>query len=197
MIEIPEIDASVAQILIVDIIADSFLGQLNSYQKIAGGWFKQVLYNIPVVIGKNGATADKVEGDNKTPLGIFKLGACFGKEACPAFIKGKYHQITKVDKFIDDPNSEQYNSWVSTATTANSYETMLRNDDLYDLGLIVEYNMHPVIASKGSAIFMHIWRNQYTGTEGCIAMNKQNLQLVLASLNPHSKPHLWLRMQKH
>jgi L,D-peptidoglycan transpeptidase YkuD (ErfK/YbiS/YcfS/YnhG family) len=194
MLQIFEIDPKIEQLFLVNVIADSLLGQLNSYHRVSGNYFRQTLQNIPVVIGKNGATANKVEGDNKTPLGIFKLGACFGRNKQPEFIKGNYYQIKEDDKFIDDPKSEQYNSWVSGATCANSYETMLRNDNLYDLGMIIEYNMHPVIANKGSAIFMHIWRNQYTGTEGCIALNQENLQLVLSSLEINSNPHIWIKM---
>ena len=59
----------------------------------------------------------------------------------------------------------------------NSYEIMLRDDGLYDRGLVINHNMNPSLVKYGSAIFMHIWPSEMFSTAGCTAMSKKNMRV--------------------
>jgi L,D-peptidoglycan transpeptidase YkuD (ErfK/YbiS/YcfS/YnhG family) len=65
-------------------------------------------------------------------------------------------QTTAEDKWIDDPNSDQYNTYVKGATDAKSYENLLLKNDAYKHCMVIEYNTNPIVKGKGSAIFFHL-----------------------------------------
>ena len=192
LIQLTNLKASNAmqQCIVVTTQKNSINGKLYLLHQHNNAWDMAIIKAIDVVIGRDGATDSKYEGDHKTPLGLYKIAYAFGKLNLTDDIIFPYEQLTSDDKFIDDSTSLQYNTWVRGDTTALSYETMLRPDGLYDIGLVIEYNMQPVIADRGSAIFIHIWRNAQTGTEGCIAMDKDDLMHILCWLNPESTPHV-------
>ena len=159
-----------------------------------------------------------------TPSGTFPLGELFGwtSSADPVVqaFKSDYRYIVDsrdakgmyLDKFIDDPDSVYYNTWVSGPTTASSYEQM--RIDPYKYGLVVNYNMYPTVAGmklyvlraihlrcvshidfhccagKGSAIFMHIWSGPDGSTAGCVALEEANLIAVLQWLDKTKQPHI-------
>jgi len=68
-----------------------------------------------------------------------------------------------------------------------SAEVLFRDDDIYDILCVVNYNRNPIVKNKGSAIFLHIAKNNYTGTAGCIALKKDDLILLLTKLNNDTK----------
>ncbi|MFJ1268554.1 L,D-transpeptidase [Legionella lytica] len=140
------------------------------------------------VIGKNGVavSGEKKEGDLKTPVGLYPIGAAFGIH--PLALQMDYKYITKDDKFIDDIHHKAYNSWVSGSTDATSYETMFTEP--YTYGAIINYNMNPIIAGAGSAIFIHLWRSQNTPTSGCIALDKKHLLMMLHWLDKNQHPYV-------
>ena len=45
--------------------------------KTTGFWYAE-LNDVPAVIGKNGATTSKIEEDNKTPFGLYRISLIFG-----------------------------------------------------------------------------------------------------------------------
>ena len=47
----------------------------------------------------------------------------------------------------------------------------------YSYALVIEYNMHPKVLGKGSAIFLHVKNKEYT--EGCVAISKEDMKFVL------------------
>jgi L,D-peptidoglycan transpeptidase YkuD (ErfK/YbiS/YcfS/YnhG family) len=47
---------------------------------------------------------------------------------------------------------------------------------------VLGYNDRPRIRGKGSAIFMHLVRDGYTPTEGCVALSRRDLLAVLAEI---------------
>ena len=73
-------------------------------------------------------------------------------------------------------------------TRATSFEKMRRDDDLYKLGIVVEYNTHPVNKGYGSAIFFHLWRGKGRATEGCIALSEDDLSKIVRWLDPAAAP---------
>jgi L,D-peptidoglycan transpeptidase YkuD (ErfK/YbiS/YcfS/YnhG family) len=143
----------------------------------------------PVVVGRNGTTADKFEGDGKTPEGVFPLTQSFGVSN-RTDIKLSYTQLTADDKWIDDPAHADYNKWIRGATTAKSYETLLRKDNLYNLFFVVGYNMLPIVSGKGSAIFVHLWSASDKGTAGCVAMDPAQIEVFGRWLDPAKNPQI-------
>lgn len=184
--------ANIEQVVMVTAVAGKSTGHLYAYQKTEDNEWLEVFNSVPVVIGKAGMASDKIEGDNKSPLGLHKIGYAFGIDEKPKYIKLPYKEISSSDKFIDDPEHADYNTWVEGDTDAASYEKMKRKDDSYDLGLVIEYNMNPVVPSKGSAIFVHIWRSSEKGTEGCVAMRRSSIEKLLAWLDPKYSPYLYI-----
>lgn len=161
-------------------------GELRAFEKIGSTWTEK--FHAPAVIGKKGFApeGEKNEGDLRTPAGIYTVGTAFGygpnmKTTVP------YRQATAEDKFVDDVASDQYNTWVHGDTSAKSYEQMKRADGLYEFGLVVNYNMNPIVKGKGSAIFIHVWRSSTDGTAGCVALERANIVRLLEWLKPQAR----------
>jgi len=145
----------------------------------------------PAFIGSIGemgfaAVDEKREGDGKSPTGVFALGLAFGYNP---FVETKmpYRQATDDDFWVDDADSEDYNRWVKGEPNAVSWEKMKRDDDQYKYGVVIGYNMDPVVKGKGSAIFLHVW-NDGDSTLGCVAMSEEMILKILAWLDPAKKP---------
>ena len=66
-------------------------------------------------------------------------------------------------------------------------EKLFRKDNLYDLILVIKYNMLPTIPYKGSAIFIHVAKKNYDSTKGCVALNKDDFKEILCTLKPSDK----------
>jgi L,D-peptidoglycan transpeptidase YkuD (ErfK/YbiS/YcfS/YnhG family) len=129
----------------------------------------------------------KREGDYKTPVGIYSLGLAFGYEK-NVITKLEYRQLTDDDYWVDDPNAPNYNQWVIGKPNVKSFEKMKRNDNLYKYGIVVNYNMNPVIKWKGSAVFFHLWRGPNLGTGGCIGLSEKDILIILKWLDREKKP---------
>ena len=203
-------DESHQVLLVITSSWSDFKGTMRLYSNAGTDW-KIEDVNIPVVVGRSGLAggvglhADglpgphKVEGDGKAPAGIFALGTSFGYGLLqPDGCSYPYRQATEYDYFIDDIDSPVYNQWMSLADSSKkdpqyfwrSFERMKRDDDLYELGIVVKHNMDPVVVGRGSAIFLHIWRGPDQPTAGCTAMSKEHLLTVLRWLDPSKNPLL-------
>jgi L,D-peptidoglycan transpeptidase YkuD (ErfK/YbiS/YcfS/YnhG family) len=139
-------------------------------------------------IGEMGFAAidNKKEGDGKSPSGVFPLGIAFGYN--PSVVtKMPYRQVTEDDFWVDDVNSEDYNKWVKGEPKAASWEKMRRDDDQYKYGVVIEYNMHPIEKGKGSAIFLHVWKDA-GATLGCVSISEEMVLKILGWLDPAKKP---------
>lgn len=144
--------------------------------------------NYKCAIGKNGFAANKIEGDNKTPIGEFYLREVFyraDKISAPQ-TKLKTTATQKNFGWCDDVNSAEYNKFITLPHPAR-HENLWREDNLYDIVVVIGYNDSPPIKGKGSAIFMHIAKPEYQGTEGCIALEKNDLLEILQNTNNQTK----------
>lgn len=105
-------------------------------------------------IGKNGFAlpSKKVEGDGKSPTGIYTLGQLFSYEN-KVNTSLPFIQTTEDDKWIDDTNHVEYNKYIKGNTTATSFEHLYLSSIYYKYCMVIEYNTNPVIKGKGSAIF--------------------------------------------
>ena len=86
---------------------------------------------------------------------------------------------------VDDPADPNYNSLVSLPYPAHS-EAMWLDDAVYDLLVVIGYNMIPVVPGAGSAIFLHIARPDFAPTAGCIAIAQAALLELMPLFGPHS-----------
>ena len=133
--------------------------------------------------GKNGCTFAKVEGDGKSPVGVFPLRRVFYRADKVAKPKTGLPVLAIAEQmgWCDDSACPEYNTLIELPF-AGSHEKMWRDDDVYDLVVEIGYNDDPVVPGKGSAIFMHCARDGYSGTEGCVALGVEDLLAVLAEL---------------
>ncbi len=152
---------------------------------MAGPWA------IPCALGKAGIVHNKREGDGGTPAGRFRLMRLWLRaDRCQRARTGLPLRRTKRrDGWCDDIRSPRYNRPV-TLPFARSHEKMWRDDDLYDLVVELGCNMQPVIRGRGSAIFMHVAREGFLPTEGCIALEKRVLKRLLARIGRRTIIHI-------
>ena len=138
-------------------------------------------------VGRNGIKRYKKEGDWCTPTGTFSLGPIYFRKDRIKKLNTKIKSIPiKKNMFWnDDPISKSYN--MLTYIKNFSSETLFRKDNIYDIILVVQYNINPVIPKKGSAIFIHISNNNYQATKGCIALNRKDLIDILSILSKNEK----------
>ena len=138
-------------------------------------------------IGKKGLNSKKIEGDHCTPIGVFKIGRVYYR---PDRIKKpdtslKTKKITKNMGWCDDPYNKNYNKEI-VLNKKNKGEKFFRKDNTYDVLIVIEYNTNKTKPFKGSAIFIHLTKN-YRPTEGCIALKKNDLLILLKIINKNSK----------
>ena len=138
-------------------------------------------------IGKNGKTTKKIEGDNKTPKGLYTLGPLYyRKDRLPKLsTKLKKIEIMKNFGWCDDVKSKFYNKPIKTNINVR-HEKLYRNDKKYDLLIPIEYNSKRPKKNKGSAIFLHLTSN-YKKTQGCIAIKEKDMLILLNLINKKTK----------
>ena len=62
------------------------------------------------------------------------------------------------------------------------YEKLYKKENIYDIIIVLNYNMNPIIKNKGSAIFIHVAKKNYKKTEGCVAVKKAHLLKIIKDL---------------
>ena len=135
----------------------------------------------PCAVGKNGVTREKREGDNATPSGNFPIRHVYYRADKIAQPQSAFSTtaLQENDAWCDDGALREYNTFVNLPFHG-SHERLWRDDHLYDIVVVLGYNDDPAIPGKGSAIFLHVARPEYTGTAGCIAMSEKDLRTVLS-----------------
>ena len=136
----------------------------------------------------------KKEGDLRAPAGIFPIGTSFGyADEEPAGWRMPYLHLTPSVECVDDPQSAYYNQVVDRSTVTpdwKSSEKMLRPDGLYQWGLVIAQNIHPVRPGGGSCIFLHVWPGPGEATVGCTATAVEQMEIILGWLDPARAPML-------
>ena len=145
-------------------------------------------YKIKCAVGKRGISKKKREGDLITPKGIFKIKKVYyRKDRVKNLItKIKKIAIKKDMGWCDDPKSQKYNKSVKFPFKYKS-EKLFRTDNIYDIILVLNFNMNPTIKNKGSAIFIHVAKNDLRPTKGCIAIKKRELKKILKFFTTRTK----------
>lgn len=146
----------------------------------------------PCALGKGGVSSRKREGDGATPLARMKVlsgyfradGVVSGRTALPM------RRIRPDLGWCEVPSDRNYNRPVRMPYAA-SHETMRRADELYDICVVLDWNIRPRRRNLGSAIFLHLARPGYTPTAGCIAVSARTMARLLPLLKNaqfHVKP---------
>jgi L,D-peptidoglycan transpeptidase YkuD (ErfK/YbiS/YcfS/YnhG family) len=135
----------------------------------------------------------KIEGDHRTPAGVFKLYSAFGL-APPdrvRFLRFPYRQVTSTTEAVDDPHSKYYNRIVNREIVSrpdwSTSESMQRVGGRYRFGVMVEHNWGQ-LPGCGSCIFLHLWAGADQGTSGCTAMGSSDLNRLLHWLDARQDP---------
>jgi L,D-peptidoglycan transpeptidase YkuD (ErfK/YbiS/YcfS/YnhG family) len=139
------------------------------------------------VCGRGGVRADKREGDGASPQGTFPLVQAYYRpdRMAPPQTGLPLVALRPEDGWVDDPADPLYNRPVSLPYAA-SHEEMWREDELYDLVVVIGYNTDPPEPGLGSAIFLHVAAPDFRPTEGCIAVAREVLAGLLPRLGPGS-----------
>ncbi len=143
-------------------------------------------YRAKCSVGKRGIGHKKKEGDLITPKGKYKI-------KCILYRKDRVKIKTKMRKIVikknmgwcDDPNSKQYNKLIKLPSGFR-YEKLYKKENIYDIVIVLNYNMKPIVKNKGSAIFIHIAKKNYKKTEGCVAVRKAHLLKIAKDLKKNT-----------
>ena len=152
------------------------------------GYLKYKDFKFKCALGRAGVGKKKIEGDNITPKGTFGIVKIYYRSDRIKKISSKYKliKIIKTMGWCDDPKSRKYNQPIKLPSKY-SHEILYRRDDIYDLILILNYNMKPTIKNKGSAIFIHVTKKNYKKTAGCIALKKADLLYLVKEIKKNTK----------
>ncbi len=186
---------------------DTIVGTAAIFERknVKSDW-KQIGESFAVVVGRNGLawaellngdldmTKIKQEGDGNAPAGLFPLTTSFGTGSKPNAVELPYTKLDKFTECVDDTKSNFYNRIVNRMQVGNfdwkSSEKMLDEKDQYALGVFVGYNSYPVEKGRGSCIFLHVWKDAGSGTAGCTAMERRNLERIVAWASSAKNPYL-------
>ena len=152
------------------------------------GYLKYKKLKFRCALGKAGIKKKEKEGDNITPRGIFEITKILYRpdkiKKIKAFIRTI--KIKKNMGWCDDSKSDYYNQQIKLPNKFG-HERLYRNDNLYDIILVLNYNTNPIIKKKGSAIFIHVSKNSYKKTKGCIALKKKHLLKLIPLIKKNTK----------
>ena len=152
------------------------------------GWLTAGHLTIPVALGHGGIRVNKREGDGGTPKGTFQPQQLWWRadRHCRPRTLLPVRAITAEDAWCEDPNDRHYNRPVRLGREAGG-DRLQREDHLYDFIIEIDHNTRPRVAGRGSAVFLHLARENFGPTAGCVSMTKQAMLLLLQRLSPRSR----------
>ncbi len=151
------------------------------------GVFQSPSGEVRAALGKAGVKpeADKREGDKATPLGTYTLRRVLYRadRGDAPETRLPVQAIREEDGWCDDPADPGYNRPVRLPYPA-SCEELMREDELYDIIVVLSHNDDPPVAGLGSAVFLHCAKPDYSPTLGCVALRRPDLEAVLKIARP-------------
>lgn len=149
---------------------------------------RRKIFETQAFIGKNGITNSKVEGDGKTPEGLFKLGIAFGTHDIKEMNKDiEYIEINENLYWVDDVKSKYYNKLVDITKVRkdwNTAEHLIEYPKQYEYAIEIKSNIDN-IPNRGSAIFLHCSIN--SPTSGCVAIERNKMLEIFKRLNQDTR----------
>ena len=152
------------------------------------GWLTAGLLAVPVALGRGGILANKREGDGGTPRGTFRPRQLWWR--ADRHLRPRtflpVRPIRAEDAWCEDPDDRHYNQPVQLPP-AHGGDRLKRDDHLYDFIVEIDHNTRPRIAGHGSAVFLHLARENFGPTAGCVAMTRSAMLRLLLLLSPQTK----------
>ncbi|MFN2472185.1 MAG: L,D-transpeptidase [Gaiellaceae bacterium] len=147
----------------------------------------------PARVGRSGLRPNRSEGDGTTPIGTFRIHpTMYGNEPDPG-VRFRYRRLRCGDWWVEDVRSPAYNTLQHVRCGQRPpFRTftpgMWEERRAYPYLAVVEFNMHPVVAGRGSGIFLHAQTGR--PTNGCISLRRADLVRVLRWLSPAGDPRI-------
>jgi L,D-peptidoglycan transpeptidase YkuD (ErfK/YbiS/YcfS/YnhG family) len=154
------------------------------WRRAAGPWAAQ--------LGRSGLSSHKREGDGSTPTGTYAFGETMYGIAPNPGVRFRYRRLRCGDWWDEDPSSKTYNTFRHVACGADppfggASEALWRVTPQYRYFAVIEYNIRPVVAGRGSAIFLHVAAGS---TAGCVSLPEGRLVRLLRWLRPAAHPRV-------
>jgi L,D-peptidoglycan transpeptidase YkuD (ErfK/YbiS/YcfS/YnhG family) len=152
------------------------------------GWLTAGGQTLPVALGRGGIKANKREGDGGTPKGTFRPRQVWwraDRHPRPRTLLA-VRAIGPEDAWCEDPASRHYNHAVRL-DRARGGDRLKRDDHLYDFIVEIDHNTAPRIKGRGSAVFLHLARDNFGPTAGCVSMTKSAMLRLLQRLGPETR----------
>jgi len=151
------------------------------------GWLELGGRRAPCAFGRAGVrpAAEKREGDLASPAGIWPIRrVLYRPDRGPAPATAlPIAALEPDDGWCDDADDSDYNRPIKLPHRA-SFERMWRDDEVYDVVVVLGYNDDAPRPHMGSCIFLHLARPGYTPTEGCVAVSREDMEILLAAARP-------------
>ncbi|MGA7809727.1 L,D-transpeptidase family protein [Bradyrhizobium sp.] len=152
------------------------------------GWLTGGGQTIPVALGRGGIRANKREGDGGTPRGTYhprRLWWRADRHVRPrTFLPVR--AIGPDDAWCEDPSDRHYNQPIRLRLGRDG-DRLQRADQLYDFIIEIDHNAAPRVAGRGSAVFLHLARDNFGPTAGCVSMTKSAMLHLLQRLGPRTR----------
>jgi L,D-peptidoglycan transpeptidase YkuD (ErfK/YbiS/YcfS/YnhG family) len=137
---------------------------------------------VPCALGRSGITRAKREGDGATPAGVHAMVMVYYRADR---LRRPVTRLPVVamrpdDGWCDDPADRHYNRPVALPFPAR-HEMLWRDDPLYDIVVVLDWNLECPVAGRGSAIFLHLASPGFAPTAGCVAVTEPAMRRILAA----------------
>ncbi|MGV9858214.1 L,D-transpeptidase family protein [Gordonia sp. NPDC003425] len=159
---------------------------LTAFERGTDNTWKPVIGPTKAFLGAQGMGEPK---DNvpRTPEGTFALDQAFGRQANPG-TKMPYFQATREDWWDSNMKSPTYNTHVRQAKSpGGDSENLYDSGPVYDYAVNIAHNPQRV-PGKASAMFLHVTNNE--PTQGCVAIDREDMRKVLTWLDPAKHPKI-------
>tara|TARA_B110001452_G_C15181380_1_gene410347 strand:+ start:434 stop:934 length:501 start_codon:yes stop_codon:yes gene_type:complete len=145
-------------------------------------------YKVKCALGKRGIGKKKKEGDLITPKGVYKIKYLLYRKDRIKKIKTTLKKVIlkKNMGWCNDTKTSKYNKIIELPFNY-SHEKLYKRNNIYDIILVLDYNMNPIKKNKGSAIFIHVAKKKLDKTEGCIAVKKRELITIIKRIKKNTK----------
>jgi L,D-peptidoglycan transpeptidase YkuD (ErfK/YbiS/YcfS/YnhG family) len=152
------------------------------------GWLRAGSLVVPVALGRGGIRADKREGDGGTPRGRFRPLRLWWRAdrlpRPPSLLPAR--RIGPGDAWCEDPADRRYNRPFRRSANEPG-DRLQRSDRLYDMIVEIDHNTRPRVAGRGSAVFIHVARDGFAPTAGCVGLRPRDLRILLGRLSRRTR----------
>ena len=158
-----------------------------NFKAAADGWMDIGSRRVRCALGPAGVkpAAEKREGDGASPAGVWPIREVWYRpdRGPPPASEFRVHAMCETDGWCDDPADPAYNRHVVLPYPASA-ERLWRDDGIYDIVVVLGFNDDPPVSGRGSCIFLHLNRPDYSPTQGCVAIARADLEELLGRAVP-------------